>query len=480
MEKRKLFTAILISSILLCAGCKVAKPVAMPAIKEMPYSFAHNDTDNSMTVVAWKDFFADPYLTALIDTALHNNTDLLMTLQNIDILKEQLAVQKNALLPKVDGVISAEGDHYGDYTMNGVGNYDTNLSPNINSKQKIPTPFTPDLFAGFRSSWEIDIWGKLKNKKRAAMTALLASEQGRRVVVTSLVSEIAIDYYSLIAYDNQLQIVQKNIQLQSDALEIVKVQKEAGRATQLAVEQFAAQLYNTEGIAYTIKQQITETEDQLNVLLGRYPQAIARDSDILHQSLPPVVTTGISSQLLIHRPDIQQAELGLKAAKANVAAARAAFLPSLTITPYIGLEAFSPSLLFDAGSIVYGALAGLSAPIFDQKQIKAGYAISNAQNKQAIYNYQHALLAGFSEVTTNINSIENDKASYDLKDKEVTELTNAVATAKDLYLAGYANYLEVIMAQKGVLESELELVGNKKDQFIAVINLYRSLGGGWN
>jgi multidrug efflux system outer membrane protein len=480
MRKRKLYTGILVASILFYTSCKIARPVEMPAVKEMPYAFTSTDTVNSMTVVAWKDFFSDPYLTSLIDTALRNNTDLLITLQNIDILKEQLAVQKNAMLPKVDGVISAEGDHYGDYTMNGVGNYDTNLSPNINNKQHIPTPFTPDLFAGFRSSWEIDIWGKLKNQKRAAVAALLASEQGRRVVITAMVSEIAIDYYSLIAYDNELKIVQKNIQLQSDALEIVKVQKEAGRATELAVEQFAAQLYNTQGIEFGIKQQITETEDQLNVLLGRYPQPIARDSDIIHQPLPTVVTAGISSQLLIHRPDIQQAELGLRAAKANVAAARAAFLPSITLTPYVGVEAFSPSLLFDAGSIVYGALASLTAPIFNQKQIKAGYAITNAQDKQAIYNYQHALLNGFSEVTNNINSIQNNKASFDLKNKEVTELTNAVATSKDLYLSGYANYLEVIMAQKGVLESELELVGNKKDQFISVINLYRSLGGGWN
>lgn len=480
MEKRKPFAVILISSILLYVGCNVAKPVAMPTVKEMPYSFASNDTANSMTLVSWKKFFSDPYLIALIDTALHNNTDLLSTVQNIDILREQLMIQKNAALPSVNGVIGAGFDKYGDYTMNGVGNYDTNLSPNLNSKQKIPTPLTPDIFVGFRSSWEIDVWGKLKNQKKAALAQLLASEQGQRVIITSLVSEIAIDYYSLIAFDNELKIVQKNMQLQSDALEVVKVQKEAGRATQLAVEQFAAQLYNTQGIQYSIKQQITATEGELNVLLARYPQPIARDSDIIHQQLPPALLTGFSSQLLIHRPDIQEAELELKAANANVLAARAAFLPSITITPYIGLEAFSPALLFDAGSIAYGILAGLSAPIFDQKKIQAGYAISNAQNKQAIYNYQHVLLNSFSEVTINMQSIENNEASYNLKDKEVTELTTAVATANDLYLSGYANYLEVIMAQKGVLQSELELVGDKREQFIGVINLYRALGGGWN
>jgi multidrug efflux system outer membrane protein len=480
MRKKQLYNVLFIISILFYTGCNVAKPVEMPAVKEMPYTFAAADTTNSMKLIAWKDYFSDQYLAALIDTALHNNTDLLTSLQSIDILKQQLVIQKNASLPTLNAVISAGGDKYGDYTMNGVGNFDTNLSPNINSDQKIPAPITPDLFVGFRSSWEIDVWGKLKNQRKAAVAELLASEQGQRMMVTSLVSQIAIDYYSLLSYDNELKILQKNIQLQSDAVEIVKVQKEAGRATELAVQQFAAQLYNTQGLQYVIKQQITETEEQLNVLLGRYPQPIARDSDIIHQPLPPALITGFSSQLLINRPDIQQAELQLKSAKANVLAARAAFLPTITVSPYVGFNAFSPALLFNTGSIAYGIIAGLSAPIFNQRKLKSGYAISNAQNIQAVYNYQHALLNSFGEVATNIQSIENNKASYDLKDKEFTELTHGVATAKDLYLSGYANYLEVIMAQKGVLESELELVGNKRQQFIGVINLYRSLGGGWN
>jgi multidrug efflux system outer membrane protein len=480
MRKHKLYTLLFIISTLCYTACKVAKPVTMPDIKDIPSSFTKKDTAINIADISWKDFFSDPYLVALIDTALHNNTDLFITLQRIEILKEQLAMRNGALLPSVNGVISAGGDKYGDYTMNGVGNFDTDLSPNINHKQHIPQPVVPDLFLGFRSSWEIDVWGKLKNQKKAALAELMASEQGRRLAVTTLISEIANLYYDLVALDNELQIVKKNILLQQDGLEVVKVQKEGGRATELAVQQFDAQLLNTEGIQYNILQQITATEDQLNVLEGRYPQSIARDTDIIHQPLPTVLTTGFPSQLVTHRPDIIEAELDLQTAHINVAVARAAFLPSLTLTPYIGLNAFQPSLLFDAGSIAYGALAGLTTPIFGQRQLRGNYIIANAQNKEAIYYYQQVLLNSFSEVVTNINSIKNNTAAFDLKDKEVNELTNAVATSKDLYLSGYANYLEVILAQKGVLEAELELVNNKKELFNSVINLYRSLGGGVN
>src|ERR1700733_7012063 len=156
MRKHKLYTLLFIISTLSYTACKVAKPVTMPDIKDIPSSFTKKDTAINIADISWKDFFSDPYLIALIDTALHNNTDLFITLQRIEILKEQLAMRNGALLPSVNGVISAGGDKYGDYTMNGVGNFDTDLSPNINHKQHIPQPVVPDLFLGFRSSWEID------------------------------------------------------------------------------------------------------------------------------------------------------------------------------------------------------------------------------------------------------------------------------------------------------------------------------------
>ncbi len=461
-------------------SCRVAKPVELPAIKNMPDSFTVATDTQSIANLSWRQFFTDTNLIALIDSALHNNPDLLIANQRIEMAKAQLYMRKAAFYPSVNGVIGAGADKFGDYTMNGVGNFDTNLSPNIKEDQKIPTSLTPDFFVGLKSSWEIDIWGKLKNQKKAAVSRLLATEKGKQLIVTNIVASIASLYYELLALHAELNIVYKNVVLQQEALEVVNVQKEGGRATQLAVQQFAAQLLNTKAIEYNIRLEIVTVENQLNEILGRYYQPFVKDTSIMQQQLPAAVLTGEPSQLLIRRPDIQQAEYELDAIKADAAAARAAFLPSLNLSPYVGFNAFKGGLLFDPGSFVYGAAAGLTAPLLAKRQLKGEYNIVGAQNKEAVYNYQKALLAGFNEVVTNLKRIENSVKLFKLKEEEVKELTNAVATAKELYLAGYANYLEVITAQKGVLEAEIQLAENKKQLFQAHISLYRSLGGGWN
>lgn len=461
-------------------SCRVAKPVELPVIKNMPDSFTVATDTQSIANLSWKEFFTDTTLVALIDTALHNNPDLFIANQRMEMAKAQLYIRKAAFYPSVNGVIGTNADRFGDYTMSGVGNFDTNLSPNIKEDQKVSRSLTPDFFVGLRSSWEIDIWGKLKNQKKAAVSRLLATEKGKHLVVTNIVATVASLYYELLALNTELNIVNKNVVLQREALEVVNVQKEGGRATQLAVQQFAAQLLNTRAIEYNIRQEIVEVENQLNEILGRYPQSFIKDTSIMQQPLPNALITGKPSQLLIRRPDIRQAEFELAAAKADVVSARAAFLPSLNLSPYVGFNAFKAGLLFDPGSFVYGAAAGLTAPLLAKRQLKGEYNIAGAQNKEAVYNYQKALLSGFSEVVTNLRKIENNTSLFNLKKEEVKELSNAVATAKELYLAGYANYLEVITAQKGVLEAEIQLTENKKQLFQAHIILYRSLGGGWD
>lgn len=461
-------------------SCKLPQTMQVPAVKNMPDSFTVGSDTNSIANLSWRDFFSDTCLIALIDTALNNNPDLAIAMQRIQIARSQLYLRKAAFYPSVNGVVSAGIDKFGDYTMNGVGNFDTNLSPNIKEDQKIPRYPTPDFFVGLRSNWEIDVWGKLKNQKKAALARLLATEKGSQFVITNIVATVADLYYELLALDNELEIVMKNVVLQQEALEVVKVQKEGGRATELAVQQFSAQLLNTKAFEYSIRQEMVAVENQLNEILGRYPQTIARDTSLMSQELPAGMQTGTPSQLLIRRPDIARAEFELQAAKADVAAARAAFLPSLNLSPYAGFNSFKAGLLFDPGSIAYGIAAGLATPLINRRSVKGEYNIAGAQRNEALYNYQQILLNSYSEVVTNLKNIENNTEAFNLKSMEVSELTNAVATARELYLAGYANYLEVITAQKGVLEAEIQLTENKKQLFQAAISLYRSLGGGWN
>ncbi len=474
----KLIVYILIFFLL--SACRVSKPVPMPGIKNQPAAFSEGDSSSSIGAIPWRTFFEDPHLISLVDTALRNNPDLLIAFEQTNIAKAILSVNKGLALPTLKATASAGADKYGDYTMNGVGNFDTNLSPNIDKNQQIPTTPTPDYFIGLRSSWEIDIWGKLKNQKKSAIARLLATEKGRQFLVTNLVAEIAGSYFELLAFDYELLIIQKNIQLQETALELVKVQKEGGRATELAVQQFKAQLLNTEALANFTLQQINLLQNHLNNLLGRYPQTISRDSNILKKTLPLSIRTGLPTAMLTRRPDIQQAEFDLEAAKTDVLAARAAFMPSLTLTPYLGLNAFKLDLLFNPGSVVWGFVLGLTAPIYDQNRIKAGYAIANANNKMAIYNYQKKLLSSYTEVNSILNGIGYRRKAYLLKQEEVNTLRDAVATANDLYVTGYANYLEVITAQKGALDAELQLTNIKRQLFQSVVDLYHSLGGGWD
>ena len=457
-------------------GCATIKPVQLPAGRQIPGTFP-STSDTTTNILAIKDFFADVQLQRLIDTALASNYDLKAAIQRIEIARANTRIAEAARLPLVNAVVGASVDRYGKYTMNGVGNFDTNKSPNIDKKQTIPNP-TPDYFIGFRSSWEVDIWGKLKDRRKAAYARYLASEKGRQWLATQIVSEVAGRYYELMALDNQAKIIARNIELQKRGLEIVEAQMAGGRATALAVRQFKAQVLNTQGAEIDIRQSILRTENELNNLLGRFPTTISRDTSIIAKVVPQTIGAGIPSEVLLRRPDIQQAELELIAAKADISAARKAFLPSLNLNPYVGMNAFKAPLLFSTGSIAAGLASSLAAPIINRRGIINGVNIANAEQATAFYNYQKNIVQGYQEVVTQLQSIENLKSAYNLKVEEVQTLTEGVATANDLYLAGYASYLEVIVAQGSVLQAEMEQTNIKREIFNSTINLYRALGGG--
>jgi outer membrane protein, multidrug efflux system len=470
-----LFTSVIVSS------CKTMAPQNMPEVKPLPAQYPGADTlTQSDTIqLSFDQFFKDRNLQAFIDSAMKNNTDLQIALQRIIKAEARLMARKGALGPNVSAVISGSADKYGDYTLNGVGNFDTNLSPNLNKDQKIPVSPTTDMFIGLRSDWEIDIWGKLKSLRKAALAEALATREAKQFVITNLIAELTEKYYQLLSLDAELGIVQKNIRLQEQALEIVKAQKEGGRANELAVQQFAAQLLNTRSIAYNMQQERIATENEMNALAGNYPQYIKRDTSLFQvpDSIP--LFSGVPVALLSNRPDIRQQELELLAASENVKAARKSFLPSLVISPYIAFNAFTPALLFRGASSAYGLLGGLTAPLLQQKRLKADYTIANAENREAVYRYQQTLLDAYSEVTTNMSAVKNHQLAYLYKEREVKKLHEAVSTAHELFVFGSASYLEVITAQKNTLDAELEMVRKKKEIYSAAVNLYRALGGGW-
>jgi NodT family efflux transporter outer membrane factor (OMF) lipoprotein len=451
----------------MAGGCKLPEQSVKYATVKLPAYYKAAADSGSAAQFTFDSFFADPALVAIIDTALHNNADLLIALQRVEAARANVLLHRGALYPNLDLGISASGNRYGKYTMEGVGNSE---SPSI------PGPFTPSYFAGVSSSWELDVWGKLRNKKKAAQMRLLASDAGRKFLATNLIADVAYHYYTLSALDEELEIIRKNIKLQETALEIVKLQKEGGRATELAVKQFAAQLAHTQGMEYRVKMDIATAENELNFLLGRYSEPIVR-TKLAEATVARGVATGIPSGLLRTRPDIVQAEMEMKASAAEVASARAAFLPSFTIAGTAGFNSFSTGMLFDPASLAYGLIGGVTAPVFNKNQIRANYATMLAEHRGSQLQYGKTVMNAVFEVVTALENIENLTSEYAYNQKSAGTLNDAVKIANELFLAGYANYLEIITAQKNAIDADMEVVQTKKKLLFSNVNLYRSLGG---
>ena len=363
----------------------------------------------------------------------------------------------------------------GRYTRDGA--VEDNL--NITEDTKFPEPL-PDHLLGLHATWEIDIWRKLRNAKKAAFMRYMASVEGKNFLVTNLIAEIADAYFELLALDNQLVIVQQNIEIQSNALEVVRVQKQAARVTELAVRRFEAEVLHTRSLQFDIQQRITETENRINFLVGRYPQPIERQAQAFNSLVPDSLYAGLPAQLLENRTDVRQAEMELTAAKLDVKVARARFYPSIGIRAGIGVQAFDPSYLMKTpASLLYSVTGDLVAPLINRNAIKAAYYTASAKQLQAVYKYERTLLNAYVEVANQLAMIRNLKASYDLKAQQVDALTESITISTNLFRSARADYMEVLLTQRDALESRFDLVETQKERMNAMVNMYRALGGGW-
>lgn len=474
MKLFKIYTVLFLMSIL-WFSCKTTQSDVSQTNLLLPKSYTDNaDSINSATL-KWNDFFTDKNLVALIDTALKNNLDILMTLQKIEIARNDLRLSKGAMLPTVNANFAYLQRKFGYYTMDDAGNRITEIKPG----QLIPTNL-PDYFVGLQTNWEIDIWGKLRNKKKAAFTRYLSTTEGVKLVRTNLIAEIANTYYELIALDVELDIIDETIKIQESILEIFEVQKQSGVINELAIKQFRAQVLNSKNLEYELLQKIKENENKLNFLLGRYPQPITRDKVNFNSQVPANIKSGIPSQLLANRPDIKQSEYELVASNLNVRSAKAAFYPSFTITGTVGFQSFNTAFLFTTPqSVAYNLLGSLTTPLINRSAIKAQFKNAKANQIEAMYKYQKTILNAYVEVSNELSNISNLEMIYQLKTEEVATLDSSISIATDLFKSGRATYFEVLMTQKTALQSRLELVTTKRRQFDATVNIYKALGGGW-
>jgi NodT family efflux transporter outer membrane factor (OMF) lipoprotein len=330
-----------------------------------------------------------------------------------------------------------------------------------------------------RFLWQVDIWRELRNARDAANQRYCAAVERRNYVLTQLVAEIAEKYFELRALDTRLEILNETIALQEHSLQVAEANKAAARGTELGVQRFRAEVFKNQSERLIINQEIIEVENRINFLSGRYPQPVERASgDFVNVSLH-ALSAGLPCQLLENRPDIRQAERELAAAGLDVQVARARFFPRLDITAGVGYQAFNPRYLFNTPeSLIYSAAGDLVAPLINKSAIRADYLTANAKQLQAVYNYQRVVLNAFTEVVNRIRKAENYEKSIAIKKEQLKALEASVDVASKLFQNARVEYVEVLLAQRDLLEARTALIDTKRQQLAAIVNAYQALGGG--
>ncbi len=454
-------------------SCKLDQKTKQES-KAVPQRFLNSSDTTTLARLNWREYFKDPNLIALIDTALQNNQELNITLQEIQISKNEIRARKGEYLPFIGLRAGAGIEKSGEYTRN--GSVEENLE--IKPSRSFPEPL-PDFMFGAVASWELDVWKKLRNAKKSATMRYLASIEGKNFMVTNLIAEVSNSYYELMALDNMLDIIQQNTAIQTDALQIVKQQKDAAKLSQLAVNRFEAQLLNTKNLQYQIQQNIIETENRINFLTGRFPSPIQRSSINFNDMVLDSAYVGIPPQLLINRPDIRQAEMQLAAAKLDVQSARANFYPSFSIVAGAGFQSFNTAYLVSPKSIMYNLLGDMIAPVVNRNAIQATYNSANAKQIQEVYNYQRTILNAYVDVVNQLSKVNNFSKSFETKSQEVNILMQSIVISNNLFRSARADYLEVLLTQREALESKMDLIEIRMKQLDAKVNIYKALGGGW-
>jgi len=470
IKKMILFWAVLF--LMFETRCKAPKSLENNTLKTMPISFAEKKDSVNSANINWKQYFNDPILIELIDVTLKNNLDLSIAIQKIEASKAYVRASKGTMLPNLNANINYLGRRFGYYTMDDAGNRTTEIEPG-----KIIPTYLPDYYLGLQTTWEIDLWGKLRGRKQAAFARYFSSVEGKNLITTNIIAEVANAYYQLLALDNEIEIIRESIKLQQNAFDLVSVQKQAGVSDELQVKQFEAQLMNSNALEFETLQRITEVENQINYLLNRFPQTIKRERTDFNKPLGISTRVGVPSDLLKNRPDLRQAECDLIAANADLKAAKAAFYPTVNISGMLGFQGFKPTLLLQ--SMAYTAAGGLITPLLNRGAINAEFKSANAAQQEALFNYQKVVLNGYTEVYNELAKIRNLEKIQEYKSNQVTALSQAIDASSLLFKNGRANYIEVLLTQQNALDSKIELINVKQRQFNAFINIYKALGGGW-
>jgi multidrug efflux system outer membrane protein len=457
--------ALLVSAAFFSA-CSVTKTYETPKVKTDGLYRGQNVTDSAtMAAQPWQTLFTDEKLKVLIQKGLDQNVNLKNAIQNILQAQASLQQAKLAFLPALSADASA--------TRSKQSAAGLNFPPGISINT-----LTNTFKLSMTTSWEADIWGKLSSSKRAALAKYLETDAAKKAIQTQLIADIANNYYSLLALDQQLAITQETLKSRVANVETMKALKEGAVVNGAAVVQSEASRYATEVSIPDLKKTIRETENAISILLAENPGPIDR-STMASQSTPSDLATGVPAQLLQNRPDVQQAELAFRGAFENTNLARTYFYPSLTLTATGGFSNLELKNFFDH-SVFYNLVGGLTQPIFNQGLNKARLKTAQSLQIQALNNFQQSLLVAGQEVSNALYAYQTAVEKQGSRAKQVAALVKAVDYTQDLLRYSSAtNYTDVLTSEQSLLAAQLSGVSDNLQKLQAVVNLYRALGGGW-
>lgn len=447
---------VLICTAALLTGCGIYKPYSRPAeVRTDGLYGAEYAADDTTTIadLSWREMFIDPQLQTLVERGLENNSDMQSAMWRVKEAEAALQSARLAFLPSF------------------------NLAPNggISSFDNHATPWTYTV--PLAASWQIDIFGGLRNAKRKAKALYVQTQEYRQAVRTQLISGIATYYYTLLMLDSQYDATKRTAESLTRSAETMRAMKSAGMTTEAGVAQMEAAAYSAHAALLDLDQQIRETENAFCSLLGEVPHTIGRGR-LEEQVLPESLAAGVPVQLLANRPDVRTAELALEQAFYTTAAARSALYPNLTLSGTLGWTNNAGSVVVNPGKLLLSAAGSLTMPLFNARLNRNQLKIAKAQQEEAKLSFQQALLNAGAEVNNALSLCQNSRAKVEWREKQIEALESAYESTQLLMSHSSTTYLDVLTAEQNLLSGRIAQITDRYNEIVGHVTLYRALGGG--
>ena len=453
---------VAVAALALCiAGCMTPE-FKRPAV-DLPTAWRIDSTTNeSLAERPWGELFRTAELQALINTALTENSDLRIAAARVELVRAQYGLQRSNLFPTV-----AADAGYDRTRQPSVASAVENRSSEIHS------------FGLAIPSWEIDIWGRVRSLNEAAYRNFIASEENRRALQTSLIAQVALTYLDLMSLDAQLETARQTAKTRTDSLRLVKLRFTNGVVSAVDLHQAESLLAGAEATIFDLERRLAQTENALSVLTGRNPGPVIRQSRLSDFKLLPQLPAGLPSQLIERRPDVRAAENTLAASEANVDAARKAYLPTISLTAFLGFISPEGSTRFDSNRRASSVNPAVTLPIFTAGRLESNVDAARAQQSIALEQYRQSIQVALREVEDALVGYQRLREQRDSQQRVADAERKRLRLTQSRYRGGVSSYFEVLDAERQSFSADLSLLQTTRDVYASVVQLYRALGGGW-